>query len=160
MSLEISNCADKWDEVEIFHRDEVFCRNLIYENDYLTSRGELIGQNKLIYRINDFYYREVEAWKVIVGITLCGTDELGQTPEKVSKKRGVGLKSPDTEKIISSFRPSGEALKSFNLVEGENNLTYTYYVAGGVLDQVSVKIYLYNSTDKLIISDIDGTITK
>lgn len=160
MSLEISNCGDQWDDVESNNRDEVFSRNIIFENDYLASKGELVGQSKLIYRINGLYYKEIEAWKVMVGITLCGTDQLGQTPERVTQKKGGAQRSPDVEKIISSFRPSGETLKSFNLKEGENSLTYTYYVAQGVLDQVSVKIYLYKSSDKVIISDIDGTITK
>lgn len=125
----------------------------------MSSNGELVGQNKLIYRINGLYYKEVEAWKVILSITLCSTDEIGQKPERVNSNKG-GLRSPDVEKLVSSFRPSTTDLKSFNLKDGENDLVYEYNVNDSIFEKVAVKIFLYKWTDKLIISDIDGTITK
>lgn len=159
--MEISKCGDKWDDVDIAVRDEIFSLNIIFENDYLTSNGELVGQNILIYRINGLYYKEIEAWKVILGITLCGTEEIGQTPEKVGQRRNDnGLRSPDTEKMVRSFRPSASMLKSFNLRDGENDLVYEYHITESVLDKINVKIYLFKHTEKIVISDIDGTITK
>lgn len=140
-------------------RDQIFGNSIIFENDYLASNGELVGLNKLIYRINGLYYKEVEAWKVILSITLCGTDEIGLTPERVTKNKG-GIRSPDVEKLVSSFRPSAADLKAFNLKDGENDLVYEYHIRETVLEKVSVKIFMFKSSEKLIISDIDGTITK
>lgn len=140
-------------------RDQIFGNSIIFENDYLASNGELVGQNKLIYRINGLYYKEVEAWKVILSITLCGTDEIGLMPERVTKNKG-GIRSPDVEKLVSSFRPSAADLKAFNLKDGENDLVYEYHIRETVLEKVSVKIFMFKSSEKLIISDIDGTITK
>jgi LNS2 (Lipin/Ned1/Smp2) len=145
--------------VDFSDRDQIFGNSIIFENDYLASNGELVGQNKLIYRINGLYYKEVEAWKVILSITLCGTDEIGLTPERVTNNKG-DIRSPDVEKLVSSFRPSASDLKAFNLKDGENDLVYEYHIRETVLEKVSVKIFMFKSSEKLIISDIDGTITK
>lgn len=159
--MEISKCAEDWEQVLLGDRDEVFTRHIIFESEYLSNNGELVGIGKLIYRINDYYYKEIEAWKVMLGISMCGTEIL-QSTDKANKSSGKqgGVRSPDVERLISSFRPSATTLKGFNLKDGENDLTYEYYVSDTVVDKVEVKIFVFNPKEKIIISDIDGTITK
>ena len=113
--------------------------------------------------MNGQYYRESEAWKLILAINMCGSDvdvkqeRVVSGPKPTEDRKTV---SPNIEKLVSSLRPSAASLKSFNLRDGENSLAYEYYVTEGVMDKVEVKVYQYNHTDKIVISDIDGTITK
>jgi len=43
---------------------------------------------------------------------------------------------------------------------GENSLVYQYYISPGVVDKVQIKVFVYEPKDKIVVSDIDGTITK
>jgi len=54
------------------------------------------------------------------------------------------------------FIPTDEQLKSFNLNKGKNSITFQ--IENG--NSISASIYLWDSTAKIVISDIDGTITK
>lgn len=58
------------------------------------------------------------------------------------------------------FRPDSRTLEALNLKLGENRLVYQYYISPGVSDRVEIKVFVYGPRDKIIVSDIDGTITK
>lgn len=49
----------------------------------------------------------------------------------------------------------GEVLALFGLTEGKNEIIFKHH--NSVLN---AEVYLYDSTDKLIVSDFDGTLTK
>ena len=59
-----------------------------------------------------------------------------------------------------SFFPSSNQLKNLNLKEGKNEILYVCKTFSGGIQTVKSFIYLYKSNIKLIITDIDGTITK
>lgn len=61
---------------------------------------------------------------------------------------------------IETVKPSHNILKQLNLHPGENDLIYRFKYSSTVSSDLSVKIFLYTEDSKLIISDIDGTITK
>ena len=44
--------------------------------------------------------------------------------------------------------------------KGQNKVTFTVDVGGGKSKSVACRLWLLDSDDKLVISDIDGTITK
>lgn len=164
MQVELSLCGKVWDNTEITQREEVFNKHRAFPTEFIGNNGVEVGQGNYIYRVNGQYYKETEAWKLILGINMCST-EIEVKAEKVAEgtripeeKKSTSLNNLD--KLVSSLRPSEGDLKSFELREGENDLVYEYYVNDSVLDRVQVKIYLYNSNDKIVISDIDGTITK
>ena len=46
-----------------------------------------------------------------------------------------------------------------NLKEGMNKAKFIL-ISGNIKEEINMKIFLWNYNDKLIISDIDGTITK
>ena len=50
-------------------------------------------------------------------------------------------------------------IRKFNLKMGPNKLVYSVNIEGKI-KSVEGSIYLYDSSDKVVISDIDGTITK
>jgi len=58
---------------------------------------------------------------------------------------------------VKSVRLSSEELKSLGLKDGPNLVTFTVEGGGG---SCSAVIYLWNYDVKIVISDIDGTITR
>lgn len=50
------------------------------------------------------------------------------------------------------------AQKSLNLKSGANNITFSLSTTGVIA--CTARIFLWDSTDLVVISDIDGTITK
>jgi len=58
------------------------------------------------------------------------------------------------------LRPNSEMLKTLKLKPGCNTIVYT--VQGGIQGEktLAANIYLWPANSKIIISDIDGTITK
>ena len=59
-----------------------------------------------------------------------------------------------------SFFPSSNQLKQLNLKEGKNEIIFVCNTFSGGIQTVKSFIYLWKSDVKIIISDIDGTITK
>ena len=59
-----------------------------------------------------------------------------------------------------SFFPSSNQIKKLELKEGPNEIVYVVESTTGGIQTLKSHIYLWKSTQKLIISDIDGTITK
>lgn len=127
----------------------------------MVSKEELVGQNRLIYRINGQYYKEHEAWPVILSNTAYGNSDVSPlSPIRTRIDTAVFKNSSDSSKPIRSFRPSTSSLAMLDLNYGENELIYEYCIAEGILQQIKVKVYLFSVTDKIVVSDIDGTITK
>jgi phosphatidate phosphatase LPIN len=89
---------------------------------------------------------------------------------KITKKQGKGqisispmhlqevieAKPRKFQKIEDSLVPTSQILKQFNLISGRNDLTFT--ICNGAF--IETRLYLWEHDDRIIISDIDGTITK
>jgi len=90
--------------------------------------------------------------------------------ENLAQEEMIAKAEGDTEKaerlasrqakIRRTLRPNSEMLKTLNLKPGCNTIVYT--VQGGIQGEktLSANIYLWPANSKIIISDIDGTITK
>jgi len=61
---------------------------------------------------------------------------------------------------VKTLRPSSDRLRSLNLRQGANTITYTIQSGLQGLQTITGHIYLWPSDANIIISDIDGTITK
>ena len=59
-----------------------------------------------------------------------------------------------------SFFPSSTQIKKLELKEGPNEIMYVVDSTTGGTQALKSYIYLWKNTEKLIVSDIDGTITK
>ena len=68
--------------------------------------------------------------------------------------------SPSPPSFIKSLRPTSTMLKSLGLKAGRNSVTFTVSSALQGQQTVSASIYLWSPDVKIVISDIDGTITK
>ncbi|KAE8100655.1 hypothetical protein FH972_018532 [Carpinus fangiana] len=63
-------------------------------------------------------------------------------------------------KIVKAMTPTSEQLASMNLKEGRNTVTFTFSTAMLGKQQVDARIYLWKWNTRIVISDVDGTITK
>ena len=75
-----------------------------------------------------------------------------------------GKRITEDDKIFKqkykSFFPSSNQIKKLELKEGPNEIIYAVESKSGGIQTLKSHIYLWKSNQKLIISDIDGTITK
>ncbi|KAJ8086959.1 lipin Ned1 [Marasmius tenuissimus] len=62
------------------------------------------------------------------------------------------------KKYVKTLRLSSDQLKSLNLKPGPNTITFSLSMTGAVA--CTARIFVWDSTDQVVISDIDGTITK
>lgn len=67
---------------------------------------------------------------------------------------------PKPEKMMKAMTPTSEQLASLNLKEGKNIVTFTFSTAMLGQQQVDARIYLWKWNTRIVISDVDGTITK
>ncbi|XP_062157953.1 phosphatidate phosphatase PAH2 isoform X4 [Alnus glutinosa] len=70
------------------------------------------------------------------------------------------LKPKVVRKIVREMTPTSEQLASMNLKEGRNTVTFTFSTAMLGKQQVDARIYLWKWNTRIVISDVDGTITK
>ncbi|XP_078275040.1 phosphatidate phosphatase LPIN2-like isoform X2 [Rhinoraja longicauda] len=80
-------------------------------------------------------------------------------PKPISKCRDSPCQS-STATYKKSLRLSTEKLRSLNLKDGPNNAVFSVTTQYQGTCRCEGTIYLWNWNDKIIISDIDGTITK
>ncbi|KAF7817503.1 phosphatidate phosphatase PAH2-like isoform X1 [Senna tora] len=70
------------------------------------------------------------------------------------------LKPNPTRKKVRAKTPTSEQLASLNLKEGKNIVTFTFSTAMLGKQQVEAQIYLWKWNGRIVISDVDGTITR
>ncbi|KAK7351653.1 hypothetical protein VNO77_11250 [Canavalia gladiata] len=61
---------------------------------------------------------------------------------------------------VRETAPTSEQLASLNLKEGMNTVTFTFSTAVLGKQQVDARIYLWKWNTRIVISDVDGTITR
>ncbi|KAL5705765.1 phosphatidate phosphatase [Ranunculus cassubicifolius] len=64
------------------------------------------------------------------------------------------------KKKVKSIVPTSEQLAALNLKEGRNVITFTFSTAMLGKQQVDARIYLWKWNTRIVISDVDGTITR
>lgn len=66
----------------------------------------------------------------------------------------------DKKHYAKTLRLTSDQLKSLNLKKGVNNITFSVNSSYSGVAMATARIFFWNSTDQVAISDIDGTITK
>ncbi|KAL0580719.1 lipin Ned1 [Marasmius crinis-equi] len=64
----------------------------------------------------------------------------------------------EPKKYVKTLRLTSDQLKSLNLKPGANTITFSLSVTGAIA--CTARIFVWDSSDQVVISDIDGTITK
>ncbi|XP_057832207.2 phosphatidate phosphatase PAH1 isoform X2 [Cryptomeria japonica] len=71
-----------------------------------------------------------------------------------------GSSKPPQKRKVQTNIPTSEQLASLNLKEGQNMITFTFLTTIWGKQQVDARIYLWKWNTRIVISDVDGTITK
>ncbi|KAF5192060.1 Phosphatidate phosphatase pah2 [Thalictrum thalictroides] len=96
---------------------------------------------------------------------LDGTSDADAMNALESSSDATPNKSPqilkeDARKKVKSIVPTTEQLAALNLKEGRNVITFTFSTAMLGKQQVDARIYLWKWNTRIVISDVDGTITR
>ncbi|KAK7060343.1 lipin Ned1 [Paramarasmius palmivorus] len=85
---------------------------------------------------------------------------LPSTPiqKPVDLPQPVTTSEASPKKYVKTLRLTSDQLKSLNLKPGSNTITFSLSTTGVVA--CTARIFVWDSTDLVVISDIDGTITK
>ncbi|OIW03429.1 hypothetical protein TanjilG_14654 [Lupinus angustifolius] len=82
-------------------------------------------------------------------------------PQKFQKSRTVNLgQRRYPAKKLRAKTPTSEQLASLNLKEGRNIVTFSFSTTTFGTRQVDARIYLWKWNTRIVISDVDGTITR
>lgn len=100
----------------------------------------------------------------VVQLTREGSNQLNPgattlTSKSLSKDDFI-QKPKNMKKKVRLFTPSSEEIASLNLKEGSNVVTFRFSTAMLGQQQVDARIYLWKWNTQIVISDVDGTITR
>eukprot|EP00922_Rhytidocystis_sp_ex-Travisia-forbesii_P038848 GHVS01057872.1.p1 GENE.GHVS01057872.1~~GHVS01057872.1.p1 ORF type:complete len:608 (+),score=87.52 GHVS01057872.1:198-2021(+) len=82
------------------------------------------------------------------------------SPASPPEDGGGGKAEEEGKKFRKSLRPTSEQLKSLGLSPGANRITFRVSSSLQGTKSVSSTIYLWPQNAKIVISDVDGTITR
>ncbi|CAJ1972679.1 unnamed protein product [Sphenostylis stenocarpa] len=90
---------------------------------------------------------------------ICTAGDVGDLPTfRKSQSVNIGLRDCAIRNV-SANTPTSEQLESLNLKEGRNTITFSFSTATGK-QQVDAHIYLWKWNTRIVVSDVDGTITR
>jgi len=92
--------------------------------------------------------------------TSVSTPAKESTPVNELDRERNKSKAKRIERKVRSLTPTSEELASLDLREGKNVVTFTFSTAIVGKQQVDCHIYLWKWNTRIVISDVDGTITK
>ena len=117
-----------------------------YSSQILKNKKEDINKNEFEYLNKD---------------NLKESNEIKNKNEKKNDKED--LKKNDYnlfKKKYKSFFPSSNQLKQLQLKQGRNEICFVCKTKSSGIQTLKSSIYLWPSTSKIVISDVDGTITR
>merc|ERR1712176_493350 len=76
------------------------------------------------------------------------------------RSKGVMLSSGKMGYFRRSLRPTSEFLKTLPLKTGHNEITFTVSSTLQGTQSISASIFLWDANTRIVVSDVDGTITK
>ncbi|KAF7352457.1 Nuclear elongation and deformation protein 1 [Mycena venus] len=81
-----------------------------------------------------------------------------QRPTQVPPPKPLPVEGTGKRKFAKTLRLTSDQLKSLNLKPGPNSITFSLSTSGTIA--CTARIFVWDSTDLVLVSDIDGTITK
>ena len=86
-------------------------------------------------------------------------DSKGKSPAAAERSPGGGA-DPENDSPSTIFTPSAGQLDMLNLKDGQNTVTFSCYSSLWGTQTATAFIYLMPWNSKVVVSDVDGTITK
>jgi hypothetical protein len=165
--------------------EEIFYKNLVHKSHYFEDPWKFLNDTNLLIKYQEKVYNYKTAVPLIMSLLAFGEHLPENLIKKLAEEKSIfGFKSSksqlDTISIrrgISdlrlkkehiqrksgakySFKPNNEQLMQLNLQPGANNISFVCSSRLSGKQIITASIYLWDYTDKIVISDIDGTITR
>ena len=141
VTMKLSSSGDayfQYDELDPY----MIKQQKIYADNLLRGKNE----NKIDYEeIDNSNKNSLDEKKKQAKI---GKEELKKKDNNLFKKK------------YKSFFPSSHQLKELDLKEGRNDICFVCKTSSSGVQTLKSSIYLWPSTSKIVISDVDGTITR
>ena len=154
MIVEMSLCASLWDQSD--DNEKIFNSKLVPYEEFQRNPWGIINNPNLLIKLDHKVYTKDAALPMILSLIIY---KQPLTPIIKPEKTAFNL-SPDSRIKPSYFTLSSDQLKSLNLKLGKNDVLYSVNTPLQGVQQIEGRIYLWKANSKIIISDIDGTITK
>ncbi|XP_030510595.2 phosphatidate phosphatase PAH2 isoform X1 [Cannabis sativa] len=116
------------------------------------------------WRLWPFSFRRSRSWKGVktplddVRISEAENDSEIKSSSIVEEKSMLEPKMG--KKMVRTLCPTSEQLASLNLNDGTNTITFTFMTPMLGRQQVDARIYKWKWNTRIVISDVDGTITR
>lgn len=177
--MALSLCLDQITNEETLAR--VFNENLVSFEVFTTDPWRILSHPNLLLRINGKYLNWEKAAPLLV--SMIAFKSIATEPQQVVIETGRDEKTgkeevKEEEKLLKEVKNSSpviqkakvhsrrslvlksEQLLKLGLKEGMNEVVYEVNSRLQGLQQIHSKIYLWDWTSRIVISDVDGTITK
>ncbi|KAJ8762346.1 hypothetical protein K2173_007504 [Erythroxylum novogranatense] len=84
-----------------------------------------------------------------------------ESDTNIPAEKDTNQQNPElTKRMLKAKTPTSEQLASLNLKEGRNSVTFTFSTSMLGKQEVDARIYVWKWNTRIVISDVDGTITK
>lgn len=168
---------EKCDETELI-RNTVIVKETVLENHHLIrsakehlkktkSLSETQGEITVVWGPKDKVPVSEMTMSKLLSSTITHEDEPGSSDEEADDRptNELKMKNPFEEeatkmKLKKTYRPTSEMLKSLKLQPGLNKIKYSVQSKFRGEQSLTGHIYLVPPDTKIVISDIDGTITR
>lgn len=160
ISVEMSMCAELWDQEP--DKEHLFSSNLVKFEDFSQNPWAIINNPNLLIKLGNKVYTKDAALPMILSLIIF-KQSLTNTkdPSDFPKQRPQNIHcSPEVRNRSSNLALTSDQLKSLGLKPGKNEVVYTVFSDLQGKQEVFGNIYLWKHNCKIVISDIDGTITK
>ncbi|KAF0894930.1 hypothetical protein E2562_004930 [Oryza meyeriana var. granulata] len=112
------------------------------------------------WRIWPFSFKRTRSVNTVQPVSESTEETSFSTPVKELERESNKPRAKRMERKVRSLTPTSEELASLDLREGRNVVTFTFSTAMLGRQQVDAHIYLWKWNTRIVISDVDGTITK
>lgn len=159
--LVLSLCLDQITGEDSLER--VFTENVVPPEVFSTNPWAVLNNPNLLLRINGKYYNWEKAAPILVSMIAYKSlaEEVVEVKEKsLSPEPGPGPAQKRPAVLRKTLALSSDELKKLGLKHGTNTVVYEVNSRLQGIQQIHSKIYLWNSSAQIVISDVDGTVTK
>ncbi|KAK1256936.1 hypothetical protein QJS04_geneDACA017227 [Acorus gramineus] len=122
-----------------------------------------ISPSNVSWRLWPFSFKKSTTMRTIHSVAdgnkEAGNNNTSEGTDNVSKDNNK-QKNRCMRRKVQSVTPTSEQLASLNLKDGRNVITFSFSTAMLGTQQVDARIYLWKWNTRIVISDVDGTITK
>ncbi|KAF8410051.1 hypothetical protein HHK36_002571 [Tetracentron sinense] len=103
--------------------------------------------------------RTLSSVQPVLNVPKSNAENASESTSDMTSDKNV-LKVKPIKKKVRMIIPTSEQLASLNLKEGRNTITFKFSTAMLGKQQVDASIYLWKWNTRIVVSDVDGTITK